>query len=246
MTPIPISSAHPSASCNISKLTRFNISDFESDTSSPFDNMELKTLNDMEELAHVLKNTLPEDPCCSPRNGYQQNNFNNLPNRTQSIDMTIQPNLIFCDRDSSNGYNLESYYVKPSICQEHQKNLSKSVPDIFRELEDELIQSKKRYTPQRPSSFGSSSIEDWNPWPVIESPERSSLNFPLKNVPKSNLSPDKTSKKSVISILPNPYEELTLEEKRVVDHAVEMGFPKSMAARACQRFGSDKKKVNIQ
>lgn len=32
-----------------------NISDFESDTSSPFDNMELKTINDLEELASVLK-----------------------------------------------------------------------------------------------------------------------------------------------------------------------------------------------
>lgn len=32
----------------------FNISDFENDTSSPFDSVELKTLNDMEELAHVL------------------------------------------------------------------------------------------------------------------------------------------------------------------------------------------------
>ncbi|XP_071450084.1 ubiquitin-associated protein 1 [Hetaerina americana] len=33
----------------------FNLSDFEADTSSPFDNMELKTINDMEELAHVLQ-----------------------------------------------------------------------------------------------------------------------------------------------------------------------------------------------
>lgn len=35
----------------------FNIKDFESDTSSPFDNMELKTINDLDILAQVLHNT---------------------------------------------------------------------------------------------------------------------------------------------------------------------------------------------
>lgn len=34
--------------------TSFNLSDFESDNSSPFDNMELKTINDMEVLASIL------------------------------------------------------------------------------------------------------------------------------------------------------------------------------------------------
>ncbi|XP_050293132.1 ubiquitin-associated protein 1 [Anthonomus grandis grandis] len=33
----------------------FNLADFESDTSSPFDNVELKSINDLEELAQVLK-----------------------------------------------------------------------------------------------------------------------------------------------------------------------------------------------
>lgn len=54
LTPVPIA-----LSSNITRTnkasTHFNISDFEADTSSPFDNMELKTINDMEELAHVLQ-----------------------------------------------------------------------------------------------------------------------------------------------------------------------------------------------
>uniref|UniRef100_A0A1B0CGX6 Putative histone methyltransferase complex subunit ash2 n=1 Tax=Lutzomyia longipalpis TaxID=7200 RepID=A0A1B0CGX6_LUTLO len=40
-----------------SALAKINYSDFESDTSSPFDNLELKTINDLDILAQVLKTT---------------------------------------------------------------------------------------------------------------------------------------------------------------------------------------------
>ena len=36
------------------KINGLDYSDFDNDTSSPFDNMELKTINEMEELAQVL------------------------------------------------------------------------------------------------------------------------------------------------------------------------------------------------
>jgi len=49
-----------------SKVKNINFSDFESETSSPFDSVELKTLNDMEELASVL------NAHCSVRNATQQ------------------------------------------------------------------------------------------------------------------------------------------------------------------------------
>jgi hypothetical protein len=54
LTPVPITLASTSA-CTSKASDNFNISDFEADTSSPFDNMELKTINEMEELAHVLQ-----------------------------------------------------------------------------------------------------------------------------------------------------------------------------------------------
>lgn len=54
LTPVPIT--HSCTDTHSSKTSNaFNISDFEADTSSPFDNMELKTINEMEELAHVLQ-----------------------------------------------------------------------------------------------------------------------------------------------------------------------------------------------
>lgn len=57
LTPTPLSSTDRKSlfKCNSNDKSPFNISDFEADTSSPFDNMELKTINDIEELAQVLK-----------------------------------------------------------------------------------------------------------------------------------------------------------------------------------------------
>lgn len=59
LQPIPAQQINFKVSSYDNMLTKnINISDFESDTSSPFDNMELKTINDLEELASVLKPTL--------------------------------------------------------------------------------------------------------------------------------------------------------------------------------------------
>lgn len=58
LQPIPAQQMNFKMSSYDTMLTKnINISDFESDTSSPFDNMELKTINDLEELASVLKPT---------------------------------------------------------------------------------------------------------------------------------------------------------------------------------------------
>lgn len=56
LRPIPIKHQVVSTQINNNKpISAFNLSDFEADTSSPFDNMELKTINDLEELAQVLQ-----------------------------------------------------------------------------------------------------------------------------------------------------------------------------------------------
>lgn len=56
LTPIPLQKQENQPQmCKPVDKSPFNISDFENDTSSPFDNMELKSINDMEELAQVNK-----------------------------------------------------------------------------------------------------------------------------------------------------------------------------------------------
>lgn len=46
---------------SLNNKNKINYSDFENDTSSPFDNMELKTINDLAILAQVLNNTINLD-----------------------------------------------------------------------------------------------------------------------------------------------------------------------------------------
>ncbi|CAL7947486.1 unnamed protein product [Xylocopa violacea] len=56
LTPQPLSPPANDLQDHI-KVNGLNFADFDNDTSSPFDNMELKTINDMEELAQVLQPT---------------------------------------------------------------------------------------------------------------------------------------------------------------------------------------------
>ncbi|XP_005178590.1 uncharacterized protein LOC101895018 isoform X2 [Musca domestica] len=59
----PTSNTNNSITSNVNSLVQsslsssFNYKDFEDDTSSPFDNIELKTINDLDVLAQVLHNT---------------------------------------------------------------------------------------------------------------------------------------------------------------------------------------------
>ncbi|KAK6631290.1 hypothetical protein RUM44_005816 [Polyplax serrata] len=81
--------------------SNFNLSDFESDNSSPFDNMELKTINDMEVLATILST-----------NNMEQSIHNN----NNIIDKDIGKNcLVLKNRNNEwghtpiNGYNNMTY-----------------------------------------------------------------------------------------------------------------------------------------
>lgn len=58
----------------------FNFSDFEADNSSPFDNMELKTINDMEVLASVLSSEPSTSNSGKPTSPLPINN-NFIPNK---------------------------------------------------------------------------------------------------------------------------------------------------------------------
>lgn len=101
--------------------------DFENDTSSPFDNVELKTINDMELLAQVLQSQRGSVANCQPPNydqeqvytGYtncgtqaQMEGVTYLPNAYVEQHMQ-DPNVIYSPQHYpvSNGY-----YVQENIC----------------------------------------------------------------------------------------------------------------------------------
>ncbi|CAH1637145.1 unnamed protein product [Spodoptera littoralis] len=62
---------------NIDTLT---FRDFENDTSSPFDNVELKTINDMELLAQVLQSQKDSTTSCQPQPSYGPEHSYTIPN----------------------------------------------------------------------------------------------------------------------------------------------------------------------
>lgn len=55
LTPQPLSPPANDLQDHVKTNGDLDFADFDNDTSSPFDNMELKTINDMEELAQVEK-----------------------------------------------------------------------------------------------------------------------------------------------------------------------------------------------
>lgn len=130
------------------------------------------------------------------------------------------------------------------------RTLSKSVPDIVQELEKELknkhgedsISSLSRSShtpPPRPNSFGSTGLENWKPWPDLDSPEQ-----PHPETKKSPSIPSHSeSKPAVKSTLLNPFEDLSPTAQNLVKHISEMGFSLPRVARACQLLGEDDKKV---
>lgn len=77
---------------NVDTLT---YKDFENDTSSPFDNVELKTINDMELLAQVLESQKECATSCDPQRAYTTDQMYAIPNcasQAQTEGITYLPN----------------------------------------------------------------------------------------------------------------------------------------------------------
>lgn len=89
-------------SAKIAKLPQYNsnvdtltFKDFENDTSSPFDNVELKTINDMELLAQVLQSQRDSSTSCHPQIYVPEQGYTAVPNcvsQTQLEGITYLPN----------------------------------------------------------------------------------------------------------------------------------------------------------
>lgn len=156
LTPVPINASTFSQSTNYSRS--FNISDFEQDTSSPFDNMELKTINDLEELAHVLQPTVISDKndfdsdlkkFPPPRlNGYNaQYSYNNFStNWNNSCSQVLSGSVYPGWHQESKHLSSQSYVVQRLDLGAQN---SKSVPDIVQQLEMEL-KGKREAESRRP------------------------------------------------------------------------------------------------
>ncbi|XP_031840766.1 uncharacterized protein LOC116430575 [Nomia melanderi] len=202
LTPQPLSPPANDLQDHV-KTNGLDFADFDNDTSSPFDNMELKTINDMEELAQVLQPTFQWAP----------------PAKLESIlkDLTVN--------DQSNVHSDEKNdNIKNETSDQEEENMEqtvkhRSVSTIVQELQRDL---------DRPL------MEDWKPWPNLESPNTSSHETSKQEEPVV------TNQASLMNLLLD----LTEEDKKLARHLSDMGFPLSRAARAIRNLGGqDNKKI---
>ncbi|XP_046620474.1 uncharacterized protein LOC124305275 isoform X2 [Neodiprion virginianus] len=150
LTPQPLSpSANDLQYINMSN--GLDLADFDNDTSSPFDNMELKTINDMEELAQVLQPTSQWVP----------------PTKLENIltELTIDQNErkqehtnIEADENTENNKHASNQPSVPTIVQELQRELARPIMENWKpwpELESpscEADVTSPKFTNSSPST----------------------------------------------------------------------------------------------
>lgn len=193
----------------------FNISDFEADTSSPFDNMELKSINDLEELAQVLKGEESKPvtystPSCTnlvyPMVG--PSNYYSIPSTTNYIQQPATSHY-----SNTNGYYYPSETIQtynPSFNYTNQADnryscSPQSIPDIMKTLQNELDNTH------------------------IDNTRKNSTEV----FPKAKTCNDNTDE---FTSLPKSMQDMS---KSISS----MGFPLSRVARVCKILGNDQKKV---
>ncbi|XP_063908788.1 ubiquitin-associated protein 1 [Zophobas morio] len=217
----------------------FNISDFEADTSSPFDNMELKSINDLEELAQVLKGD--QDPKL-PLNYSTSQSSTSLSYPAvgpSNYSYTIPNTTSYMQPVSSLYTNTNGYYYPPETIakstaynspypysnqienrnyscspgQESKMSTYKNIPDIMKTLQNEL---NNTHLDNTRSIVEPRQSKDADVFPKVKT-KSEDLCDEFNSLPKNM----QDMSKAISS----------------------MGFPLSRVARVCKIVGNDQKKV---
>lgn len=118
-----------------------DFADFDNDTSSPFDNMELKTINDMEELAQVLQPRSQWVPAGKLENIINELTIDHTSEMSKDEKVDEMKTPVDSQDDEDELTNVENHRSVSAIMQELQKELERPV------------------------------MENWKPWPDLESPD---------------------------------------------------------------------------
>ncbi|CAG9833140.1 unnamed protein product [Diabrotica balteata] len=258
LTPIPLQSYGTQQYTNPNDKSPFNLSDFENDTSSPFDNMELKSINDMEELAQVLNrdknssykissNSHTYSNFSSVRPAAQvQPTFSNYMSNQYSYNIPstasyVQP--VVTDYSRTNGY----YYDNSPF--QNQYVYKPSPPEYFTTPSSQpsatALESNKPNCKSVPDIMKALETEIENTHITASVPKESYI--------RNELITQTTRPKSTDAVYPRPKikkddldDPLHLLPKNQQDFCrsiSSMGFPLSRVVRTCQILGDDQKKV---
>ncbi|EFN63779.1 Ubiquitin-associated protein 1 [Camponotus floridanus] len=141
LTPQPLSPPANDLQDHAKTNGDLDFADFDNDTSSPFDNMELKTINDMEELAQVLQPRSEWIPAVKLENIINELTIDDTSeiSKEEKVDDVKTP--VDSQTDEDELANVENYRSVSAIMQDLQKDLERPV------------------------------MENWKPWPDLESPD---------------------------------------------------------------------------
>ncbi|XP_017770327.1 PREDICTED: ubiquitin-associated protein 1 [Nicrophorus vespilloides] len=241
LTPIPLSNQNYTSKDN--DKSPFNISDFEPD-SSPFDNMELKTINDMEELKLVLQN---EQKNYTTHPSHESNLFSYTAHSSTNYHPSTTATTTTCENGyfykpqqllQPNSY-LSSSFDAPTP-QSHEKESFRSAPDIIRALQEDLNSTHINHPVAGHSKTN-------NPTPNPETH--------LEN-PFETLSKELQTACQVISGMGFPIarvaracKSIGLDEKKILDHQLAMselldlGFAEEKVSEALLKCDNDRDKA---
>lgn len=248
----------------LDRKSTINLSDFENDTSSPFDNMELKSINDLEELAQVLNQEENDQKCKTKTPFYVQDNPHSI-----QIDQKQSSQLSFNDYLPS-GYSGSQYLCTiPSILTSVMPHNENFVHSNGYKYPTDFTNINQEYNPYTWTKFNrdcqSFQLEDadskksnFKSVPdLVNALEIEFNNCHLSDLSKSNTS-DKTNlqesrAKSVDEVstfhqIPQHEESslklLSKDEQNICKAISIMGFPLERVARAYKLVGNDEKKVS--
>ncbi|KAI4459941.1 Ubiquitin-associated protein 1 [Holotrichia oblita] len=224
----------------------FNISDFEADTSSPFDNMALKTINDMAELAIVLQNEDKNNKqtySYAPINtgtytqtysnyvGNQNYNFSELPSTSTSPYIPATN----CVYSASNGYY---YSTMPSTYNSSY---------LYNDSNTVQQQYNKTYELTSPQKADDDNIQIKTVPDIMKALETELNNTHINKInqaiPNITRTKERSNSESKSDIADDVFKNLPKNLQILSKNISSMGFPLDRVSRTCKIFGDDQKKV---
>jgi hypothetical protein len=249
---ISVNSIDTNVSLRRKLVKQINTKEFESDTSSPFDNVELQTIDDMQELNDVFQ-AFHSKPIETKVSTHDSHDSNDSSNRFDNC----QTNHINSDQSGSLVNNINSINIFGAYGSQIPVNNTSSEQTIPNNWVEYYYDSKVNYSSnmcndsiaahlyqsQHNNLRSSKSASDL---PTLLSSEES---FITKRE-RSHTPPcsSKIKNKKHINgrqklLLNDPFEELSQYSKDFVNSISSMGFERSRVARAVKHINTDDKKV---
>nr|SVE93066.1 EOG090X07V0 [Moina brachiata] len=221
------------------KLNAINIAEFENFSTNPFEDMELKTLNDKEELALLLQPTpQPPIPGQPPHPaqltlGMPYNTHASVgmqwPSRTDATYPHQPPNL---------------QYSNPSSDWIHSSNLQPFNQQTFEERIGKISLNNDFFPPQANSATPQGILRQVKSVPDLSDigDKRLSSRTPPPRLSSGVISKPSPSR-SILNAEPSVERNLKPHEKLLARQLSDMGFPRDLCARVIARVGASEKDV---